>query len=186
MKVVVGLGNPGKRYDATRHNIGFKVVERLADKAGVRFKKDWRATARVAKFAESGEEVLLVEPQTFMNRSGQAIRSLVDRHRVDEADVVVIFDDADLDCGRIRLRAQGGAGGHNGVRSVVESLGVSNFARVRVGVGPRPHGEELVEYVLSEFSSEELEKVTEAVDTAANAVMRIVTDGVERAMNEFN
>lgn len=186
MKLVVGLGNPGKAYENTRHNVGFEVVDELARRAGVSFRRGWLTSAQLAKAGIGGCEVGLVKPRTFMNRSGDAVGPLLRKKGAGAGDVIVVVDDVDLDCGRIRVRRQGGAGGHKGLQSVIAALGTEEFVRVRVGVGPRPPGDEMVGHVLARFNAEERAKVKEAVRKAADAVGRVVEEGVDRAMNEFN
>jgi len=184
--MVVGLGNPGKKYERTRHNVGFLVLDELAARGSVKFKRDWKSTSRVGTLSQPGEELLLVKPQTHMNRSGYAVASLMRRKNLDDTDVIIVFDDADLACGQLRIRGKGSAGGHNGMGSVLDLTGTNEIVRIRVGIGPRPSGEELVEYVLSSFSREEEKLVREAVEATADAVISIVHDGIDRAMTQFN
>ena len=186
MKLVVGLGNPGRSYEQTRHNVGFEVVDELAGRGGTSFRRGWLVSAETAKAVVDGAELLLVKPRTFMNLSGQAVVPLMKRKGLGPADLIVVVDDVELDIGRLRVRAKGGAGGHKGLQSVIQHLGSEEFVRVRVGVGPRPAGDELVEHVLSRFSAEERRRVDEAVGRAADAAVTIARSGVERAMNEFN
>lgn len=186
MKVIVGLGNPGKTYERTRHNAGFDVVDELARRGGAVFRRSWLSSVRTARAELGGEEVLLVKPQTYMNRSGQAVAPLLKKRGLTPGDLVVVYDDIELDVGRLRVRPKGGAGGHKGVRSVIDLLGTEDFARVRVGIGPRPAGDELVEHVLARFSADERRAMSEAVGRAADAVVSIVERGVERTMNDFN
>ncbi len=187
MKVVVGLGNPGKEYERTRHNVGFMVVERLAERAGAAFRRSHRAEALCAAVdLEGAGRVILVEPMTYMNASGDAVAALMRWHRSGLADLVVVYDDVDLPTGQLRLRPKGGAGGHKGVRSLIERLGADGFARIRIGVGRGPGQRDTADHVLSAFSREERPAIEAAVDRAAEAVTAMVRDGVERAMNEFN
>ena len=151
MKVVVGLGNPGKAYERTRHNVGFEVVDEMAGRLGVSFRRGWLTKLLQAKVRLAGEEVLLVKPQTFMNLSGSAVASLVRRRQMEPGDLIVVLDDVELPLGQIRIRKKGGAGGHKGLQSVIQSIGTEEFVRVRLGIGPRPAGEELVEHVLTRF-----------------------------------
>ncbi len=187
MKLVVGLGNPGREYERTRHNVGFMVVERMADAAGATFRRSHRAEARCAAAdVEGAGRVILAEPLTYMNASGEAVAALMRWHRAAPADLVVVYDDVDLPVGALRLRPKGGAGGHKGVRSVIERLGTDGFARVRIGVGRGPEQRDMVDHVLSAFAREERPAIEAAVERAAEAVRAVVRDGVERAMNEFN
>jgi len=183
---VVGLGNPGERYRRSRHNVGFMTVDAIAARAGVRLGREedesWVAEARMAD-----EPVLLVKPLTFMNRSGAAVGRLVERHAAGARDVVVIVDDWALDLGRLRIRERGSHGGHNGLRSVMETLGTDEFPRVRCGIrtGQMPE-EDLADYVLAPFPPEDVLVVQEMVGTAADAVECLVREGVTPAMNRFN
>lgn len=186
MKLVVGLGNPGQRYEKTRHNVGFRVADELARRHGGKFRRSWRCRSEIAEINLDSQNVILAKPRTFMNNSGIAVAALHRMYKIPHADIVVVFDDVELRCGLLRIRKQGGAGGHQGVASVIQHLGTEAFPRVRVGIGPRPPGEELVNYVLSPFSAEEEREIGVAVRRAADAVERIVTVGVDRAMNEFN
>ena len=186
MKIVVGLGNPGRKYEHTRHNIGFDVLDELARRAGARFRKKWLMPLQSATIEVGGEAVLLVKPMTFMNRSGAALRPLIRRHGLSPADVIVVLDDLDLEAGRLRLRKRGGAGGHKGLQSVLATLGTENFSRVRLGIGPRPVGENLTGYVLARFGAAERGRVAEAIRQAGDAILQMVEGGMEQAMNRFN
>lgn len=186
MKLVIGLGNPGREYDHTRHNVGFEVLDELVRRTEATLRRSWTVPAWTGKVEIEGEGVLLVKPRTFMNRSGQAIAAMMRKRGLKPADVIVVLDDLELPCGRIRIRKQGGAGGHKGLQSVIQALGADDFVRVRVGIGPRPAGEELVEHVLARFTAEERREVEKAVEVAADAVTAVVQDGVEKAMNRFN
>ncbi len=186
MKLVVGLGNPGKAYERTRHNVGFEVADELARRAGATFGRGWLTSAQTAKAVVGGQDVVLVKPRTFMNRSGDAVGPLARKKGAGPEDVIVVVDDVDLDCGRIRVRRKGGNGGHKGLQSVIGALGTEDFVRVRVGVGPRPSGDEMVDHVLARFNGEERKRVEEAVHKAADAVERVLEQGADRAMNEFN
>lgn len=186
MKLVVGLGNPGREYDKTRHNVGFEVLDELVRRTGATLRRGWTVPAWSGKAELEGKNVLLIKPSTFMNRSGQAVAAAARKRGLGPADVIVVLDDLELPRGQIRIRKKGGAGGHKGLRSVIEVLGTEDFTRVRVGVGPRPAGEDLVDHVLARFTAEERREVEKAVEVAADAVAAVVRDGVEKAMNEFN
>ena len=186
MKLVLGLGNPGKEYEGTRHNAGFLVLDELAGRAGVKFRRGWLSSSVVARAEVAGTSCWLAKPTTFMNRSGNAAASLARKRGVKPEDLVVVFDDVELELGQVRVRSRGGAGGHKGVQSVIEQLATEDFVRVRVGVGPRPAGSDLVEYVLSRFTASERSRIGEAVKRAADAVEGILRMGVEKTMNEFN
>jgi len=186
VKLVVGLGNPGKEYELTRHNIGFMVVDELARRQAAGFRKRFWFPARQAKCRINGEEVRLIKPTTFMNRSGQAVWGAMKKWRVAPADTVVVYDDVDLAFGGIRVRAQGTGGSHNGMKSVLEWLQTKAFPRVRVGIGPKPEGEEMIGFVLGPFAEDEHLKLEKVVERAADAVESILSTGTERTMNEFN
>jgi len=183
VKLVVGLGNPGRKYADTPHNAGFGVAEELAGRWSEKFRGSWRFSARIAKAVYGQERVLLVQPQTFMNNSGEAVGSILRYNKLERSDLIVVLDDADLDVGRIRVRCSGGSGGHKGLASVVQHVGGSDFARVRLGVG---RSENLVAHVLSPFSDAQRKGFEEAIKRAADAVCEIMDGGVDRAMNLFN
>lgn len=186
MKIVIGLGNPGEKYRETRHNIGFNVVEALAARKKVRFRRGWGYCADIAKYREGDEIIWLVKPKTFMNRSGITVAALLKKKRVQLDDLVIVYDDIDLDWRRIRIRAKGSGGSHNGMKSV---LGVTNspmFPRVRVGVGRPVAGQDLIEFVLGTFSESETEELADAVAGAADAAECIIRSGAIAAMNQFN
>jgi PTH1 family peptidyl-tRNA hydrolase len=185
MRLVVGLGNPGDRYRRTRHNVGFMVADALAARAGVtRWREEadaWTAPARVA-----GEEVLLVKPATFMNRSGVAAERLLAARGGAAEDLVVVLDDVALELGTLRVRERGGHGGHNGLRSLIEMLGTDELARVRVGIRKGEPQGDLADYVLSEFPEEDVLVVQEMVGLAGDAVECLLREGPGEAMNRFN
>jgi PTH1 family peptidyl-tRNA hydrolase len=183
MWLVVGLGNPGRRYRGTRHNVGWEVVDRLSARWDLPVSRE-EEEALVGRGEIAGQEVLLAKPLTYMNRSGEAVRGLVRRYGVQPQEVLVIYDDVDLPVGTIRIRPRGSSGGHHGMASVLEALGTSEIPRVRVGIG-RPRGE-AAEYVLSRFSSEERPLIEEAMERAADAVEAILREGMEAAMNRYN
>ena len=186
MKLVVGLGNPGKEHQFTRHNVGFMVVEELARRQGIKFKKMFWFPAQQAKCQLGGNEVRLLKPTTFMNRSGQAVWGAMKKWRVKPIDTVVIYDDVELDLGQVRVRGKGSGGSHNGMKSVREWLQTKAFPRVRVGVGPRPDGADLIGFVLGNFAEEESLGLEKVVERAADAVESIFSIGIERTMNAFN
>lgn len=183
MIVVVGLGNPGRRYAGTRHNVGQEVVQRLADGLGVRFEDDgW---ARTARGRLRGATVLLAIPSTYMNVSGQAVRDVLRRRRRAE-DLLVVHDDMDLSLGRLQLRPGNGPGGHNGVQSIIEVIGTRTFPRLRIGIGRPPAGVDPVEFVLERFTPEERAGIDDAMTRAAEAIAVVATQGLPAAMNQYN
>jgi len=185
MKLIVGLGNPGRRYRLTRHNVGWEVIARLAARVGIRVNED-EGFAEVGRGTIGTRRVLLARPHTYMNVSGEAVRDLRRRHRLRAEDILVIVDDIDLPLGRVRLRAGGSAGGHNGLKSVIEALGTTEFPRLRVGVGRPPQGVDPADFVLTRFGAGEEASAQESLERAAEAAELAVTDGLEAAMNRFN
>ena len=184
MKLIVGLGNPGREYQHTRHNVGFQVADELAYRYRVTLKNHTKWKARTAKIADIGDGVVLAEPTTFMNLSGWAVREIADFHKLAPADVLVVVDDADLPLGRLRLRTSGSAGGHNGLKSVIQELGTTEFPRLRIGVG-RQAGE-LKNHVLGRFSVDEKAHIEAAVKRAADAAELFAKENILAAMNRFN
>ena len=182
MKAIVGLGNPGAEYVATRHNVGFEVVDELARRWQVKLKK-WRKVGTLALAKD--HDALLMEPATFMNLSGEAVLSVGSFYKVDPADWLIVVDDVNLPLGRVRMRKMGSAGGHNGLKSVIQHLG-PDFARLRIGVGRGDPKWDLADHVLARFEPEERRSVEEAIGRAADAVETFVTEGIEPAMNRFN
>jgi PTH1 family peptidyl-tRNA hydrolase len=183
VKLIVGLGNPGRKYEGTRHNVGFDVVDAIA----ARHRLAWgsaKAEALIAKWRET--EALLAKPLTFMNLSGQAVGDLLRFFKIDVADLLVVIDDAALEIGRLRARRSGSAGGHNGLKSVIALLGTEEFARLRVGIGRGDGRRDLADHVLATFEPQERTIVVEAVGRAADAAELFVAEGIEPAMNRFN
>jgi peptidyl-tRNA hydrolase, PTH1 family len=185
MRIVAGLGNPGDKYRRTRHNVGFMVVDILADRASARNARV-ESDAWVAEGTLGGEDVLLVKPLTFMNRSGVAIEPLLRDRGLTAADLVVVVDDTALELGVLRVRERGNHGGHNGLRSIIEILATDEFARVRIGVRKGDVPEDLAEYVLSDFPPEEVLIVQEVVGFAADAIECLMREGAQAAMNRYN
>lgn len=186
-RLVIGLGNPGERYAATRHNIGFQVAARLARRGRLEFDIK-SAESRIAEGTLGGRRVAIARPQTFMNESGRAIRKLLDRYRLEPAELLVIYDDVDLPLGRIRLRPSGGPGTHNGMRSIVSVVG-EGFPRLRCGVAPKDLGAEmgdLAEHVLEPFAAEERPAAEAMAVRAAEAAEVAIRDGIDAAMERFN
>ena len=186
MYLVVGLGNPGKQYEATRHNMGFDTVDRLVEdynvpQGGVKF------NAMYGKTMIGGEKVILMKPLSFMNLSGGPVREMANYFKIDpESELIVIYDDISLPPGHLRIRKKGSAGGHNGIKNIIQHLGTQVFPRIRVGVGEKPEGWDLADYVLSGFSKEDEVLVKESWERAVEAAAVMLTDGPEKAMNDFN
>lgn len=185
MKIVIGLGNPGSRYKDTRHNIGFMALDRLAGRLDAEFSQE-KYGGLVARTARAGEPLLLVKPLTFMNNSGDCVARVVRYTETDLGDMLVVADDVNLPLGRLRFREGGSAGGHNGLKSIIERLGSQEFPRLRIGVGPGDGGSGLVDHVLGSFSAEERPVCGETVGRAVEAVLVYLDEGITRAMNEFN
>ena len=184
--LIVGLGNPGPRFEGTRHNIGFCVLDRLAGKLGVKIDRA-KFSGYTARATLAGEPVLLLKPTTMMNLSGQAVRQAARYYAIAPEHIVVVFDDISLAPGRLRVRAEGSAGGHNGIKSIIAELGSQAFPRVKVGVGDRPHPDyDLADWVLGRFSQQEKKLVDDAVDRAAGAIETILSRGTYEAANRYN
>ena len=184
MKLIVGLGNPGREYEHTRHNVGFQVAEELARRYRVTLKNHAKWKARAAKIPEIGDGVLLAEPTTFMNLSGWSVREIAAFHKLAPSDLLVVVDDADLPLGRLRMRTGGSAGGHNGLKSIIQELGTIEFPRLRVGVGRQPG--ELKNHVLGRFSDDERAHIDAAVKRAADAAELFAMENILAAMNRYN
>ena len=186
MYLIVGLGNPGMKYDATKHNMGFKVIDTLVEEynvpsAGISLK------GMYGKGMIGSEKVILVKPMTYMNNSGECVRAFVDYYKVDpEEEVIIVYDDITLEPGSIRVRKKGSAGGHNGIKSIIAHLGTEKFKRIRVGVGEKPANWDLADFVLAPFKGEEKEAAQEGIELAAKAVRVILEEGADAAMNQFN
>ena len=186
MYIIVGLGNPGNEYHNTRHNVGFNVMEILADKYNIN--TDFiKHKAICGKGIIDGNKVLLAMPQTFMNLSGESVRQIVDYYKIDvTSELIIIYDDIYLEPGQLRIRKNGSAGGHNGMKNIIQHLGTDQFMRIRVGVGEKPKNYDLADYVLGHFSKDDQEKMDKAFIDATEAVVKIMNDGIESAMNIYN
>ena len=186
MHVVVGLGNPGSDYAKTRHNAGFLLVEKLAAQWKSNWASERKFLARIAKAERSGKKVLLCEPQTFMNLSGESVSALASFYQVPLVNILVAVDDADLPFGEIRLRPGGGSGGHHGLESVTQHLGSKEYARLRIGIGRKNDARAIAGYVLEKFDASENELLEKILDRAANQVECWLAHGLQKAMNQFN
>lgn len=184
-RVIVGLGNPGRQYADTRHNVGFHVVDRLADAHGLRFTK-MMSRGLVALGDAAGVKVALVKPQTFMNDSGTCVGPIAKFYKTEPSHVLVIYDDLDIPVSTLRLRKGGGSGGHNGMKSIIKHLGSEDFPRLRVGIGRPPGRMQPMDFVLTPFSRDEWELVHTALDNAVDGIQRWLTEGIDRAMNVVN
>lgn len=186
MFIIIGLGNPTKEYEGTRHNVGFDVIDAIADKYNISV-NERKNRAFCGKGIIEGQKVILAKPQTYMNLSGESVRGLIDFYKVDvETELLIIFDDISLDVGQLRIRKKGSAGGHNGIKSIIQHLGTNVFQRIKVGVGEKPKEYDLVDYVLGHFSKSEREVMEEGYKHAVEAVELIVRGDIDAAMNVFN
>jgi PTH1 family peptidyl-tRNA hydrolase len=185
MKLIVGLGNPGKKYELTRHNIGFLVVDYLSEKLNAQFSIN-KHKALIAEALYEGEKVLLVKPQTFMNLSGEAVQAIANFYKIEAKDIAVVHDDKDLDIGRLRIRKKGSSGGQRGVANIINLLGTEEFARVKLGVGKPPANWDTADYVLSVFKNEEWEIIKDAIIKATDACLALCNEQVDLVMNQYN
>jgi PTH1 family peptidyl-tRNA hydrolase len=183
--VIVGLGNPGEEYAGSRHNVGFWCVDRIAGEHSIPLSRRNRSTL-LGEGVIEGHPVALAKPRTFVNRSGEAITYLLARFRVSPGELLVIYDDIALPLGKIRLRPEGSAGGHNGIKSITQAIGTQDFPRLRVGVGAPPPGSDQIGYVLGSIPDDEMEVANAAVDRVAQAVASVLTEGIDTTMNRFN
>ena len=186
MIIIVGLGNPSKKYEKTRHNVGFEVIDALADRFHIHMEQQ-RNKAIVGKGVIAGQKVILAKPQTYMNLSGESVQGLMDYFKVDpSSDLIVIYDDISLDVGKLRIRQKGSAGGHNGIKSIISHIGTQEFLRIKIGIGEKPRGYDLADYVLGHFSKADQELMYEAYDRSCCAIEMLVQGQVNEAMKEYN
>lgn len=185
MYCIVGLGNPDKKYENTRHNIGFDVIDAIAEKYSIAV-RERGCKALFGKGAIEGQRAILVKPQTYMNLSGESVREVMDYYKIEPEDLIVISDDVALAVGQIRIRKKGSAGGHNGLKNIILHLGTEDFKRIRVGVGEKPKEWDLADHVLGHFSNEEREAMEGSIKDAVAVVEIMVTEGPDRAMNLYN
>lgn len=186
MYIVAGLGNPGRQYEGTRHNMGFETIDILSRTCRIAVGTD-KHKALMGTGLIEGEKVIFVKPQTYMNLSGTSLAPMASFYKVDPAtQLIVISDDIDLPVGHLRIRKSGSAGGHNGLKNIIACLGTQEFYRVRIGVGQKPAGWDLADYVMSRFTPDDRRKIDEAENAAAEAVLTILNNGIDKAMNRFN
>jgi len=183
--IIVGLGNPDAKYEKTRHNAGFEVIDKLANTYGIDFNKK-KFKAIIGEGMIGSEKVILVKPTTYMNLSGESVEGAIGFYKLTSENIIVIYDDISLDVGKIRIRERGSAGGHNGIKSIVSCIKTENFKRIRIGIGKKPEEWDLADYVLSQFNKDEEEIIITATTTACEAIETIVRDGIGNAMNRFN
>lgn len=185
MKVIFGLGNPGRQYKNNRHNVGYQVLESLVNGQGLEFKRSFRISAYIAKKKDAEEWVFLVKPRTFMNNSGLCVKKVLNKYKVNLSDVLIVYDDVDLPLGRIRFRTGGSCAGHRGMASIASALESEEVNRLRVGIGS-PQGQELSDYVLSDFSKKEREILDSTIQVAASASLDWVNEGIDFSMQKYN
>lgn len=185
MFVIAGLGNPTKTYEGTRHNAGFRVIDKIAQDYHISVDTK-KHKALIGKGVIEGQKVILAKPLTYMNLSGESIREIADYYKVEAEDILIIFDDISLDVGQLRIRKKGSAGGHNGIKSIISHLGTTEFPRIKVGVGEKPKGWDLADYVLGKFTGEDAKRIDEAAAAASDAVKIILTEDIDAAMNKYN
>lgn len=184
-KLLVGLGNPGKKYSMTRHNIGFMVLDSLVEKAGQKFKTG-KGNWKEARLNLSGHDIRAIKPQTYMNLSGQAVQSICGYYNIEPEQILVVCDDINLPVGKLRIRSDGSAGGHNGLKDIIANLGTDDFSRMRLGIDLPQQGEASENYVLRPFNEDERKTVYAMIKTAVEAILTIVTEGVTAAQNRYN
>lgn len=185
MYLIVGLGNPGTEYAATRHNIGFDMVTYLSDKYRIPMSgKEGKAI--VGKGLIEGQKVMLAQPQTYMNLSGESVRALMDYYKLSEEDVIILYDDISMPVGQVRIRPKGSAGGHNGIKSIIQHLGTQEFPRIKIGVGDKPVNGDLVKHVLGRFSKEEDAMIRDVFELAERGLLALMLENVAVAMNTVN
>ncbi len=182
---IVGLGNPGRQYEETKHNVGFHVIDKLAEKYDIDVNK-FKNKAFVGDGTIKGKRVLLVKPQTYMNLSGESVREIVNFYKIPQERFVVIFDDTSLPCGSVRIREKGSHGGHNGIRNIIDQMGTDEFNRIKVGIGEKPSGWDLADYVLAKFNPDDLPLMEQGMDKAVQGVELMLSRGIKEAANRVN
>jgi PTH1 family peptidyl-tRNA hydrolase len=185
MYIIVGLGNPTREYQATRHNVGWDVITRISDDCRIPLDSK-RHKAICGHGYIEGEKVVLAQPVTYMNLSGESVRELADFYKVTPNEIIVIYDDVSLEVGQLRIRKKGSAGGHNGMKSIIAHLGTDEFPRIKVGIGDKPKDWDLADYVLSRFQGEEQPAIRDALKNSSDACRMIITSGIDAAMNQYN
>ena len=185
MYLIAGLGNPSKNYEGTRHNIGFTMIDAIGEKFGIDVTTK-KHKALGGRGIIDGMRVILAKPQTYMNLSGESIREIADFYKIEPENIIIIYDDISLDVGRLRIRKKGSAGGHNGIKNIIAHLGTQEFPRIKVGIGNKPEGWDLADYVLSKYSKAEQEALKEASDDVIGAVRLMIMDDIDAAMNRYN
>ena len=185
MYLIIGLGNPEEEYSKTRHNMGFNAINKIAEQYGIKVNKSKFQGLYESAIIE-GQKVMLIKPQTYMNLSGECIKQFVDFYKIPKEEILVIYDDMDIEPGKIKIRKKGGAGGHNGMKSIIKILGTEEFARIRTGIGRPEHSGDDINYVIGAIPEEEIPKLQEGVEKAKEAVIEILKNGIDSAMNKLN
>ena len=185
MYLIIGLGNPEEEYRKTRHNMGFNAINKIAEQYGIKVNKSKFQGLYESAIIE-GKKVMLIKPQTYMNLSGECIKQFVDFYKIPNEDILVIYDDMDIEPGKIKIRKKGGAGGHNGMKSIIKMLGTEEFARIRTGIGRPEHSGDDINYVIGAIPEEEIPKLQEGVEKAKEAVIEKLKNGIDSAMNKLN
>lgn len=185
MKLIIGLGNVGGKYTFTRHNVGFMVVDKIAIDNGLDFKDNSKLKSLVTKFYKDGEEYMLVKPTTYMNLSGEAMRAVIDYYKIDSKDMIIVYDDLSLELGKIRFRASGSDGGHNGIKSIIKHLGSKDFLRLKIGIGPQPPIPAEA-YVLQNFEKDNMDTLKETLTKSIEGIFYCFENGIEKTQNKFN
>ena len=185
MYLIAGLGNPSRTYEGTRHNIGFTMIDAIGNKFGIDVTTK-KHKALVGRGMIDGMRVILAKPQTYMNLSGESIREITDFYKIEPENIIIIYDDISLDVGQLRIRKKGSAGGHNGVKNIIAHLGTQEFPRIKVGIGNKPEGWDLADYVLSKYTKAEQEALEEASEGVIGAVKLMLADDIEAALNKYN
>lgn len=185
MKLITGLGNIGDKYCFTRHNAGFMAVDKLALDNNLSFRQDGKLKCYITKFKYNNDDIIIIKPTTFMNLSGEAVRAVMDYYKINVEDILIVYDDIALDLGRIRFRANGSDGGHNGIKSIIKHIGTNKFDRLKIGIGPQPPIPS-ENYVLQNFPKDKLEMLKEILTTSEEAIKFYLENGIEKTQNKFN
>ena len=185
MYIIIGLGNPEEEYSKTRHNMGFNAINKIAEQYGLKINKNKFQGLYESAIIE-GQKVILIKPQTYMNLSGECVKQFVDFYKIQKEEILVIYDDMDIEPGKIKIRKKGGPGGHNGMKSIIKMLGTEELSRIRVGIGRPEHNGDEINYVIGAIPEEEIPKLNEGVENAKEAVIEVLKNGIDSAMNKLN
>jgi len=185
MYLIIGLGNPEEEYSKTRHNMGFNTINKLAEQYNIEISRS-KYQGLYENAIIEGQKVILVKPQTYMNLSGECVRQFVDFYKIEKENIIIIYDDMDFEPGQVKVRKKGQAGGHNGMKSIIQNLGTDEFPRIRIGIGRPEHNGDEINYVIGAIPEEEIPKLNEGIEKAKEAVIEILRNGIDSAMNKFN